>query len=111
MERESARRSSLKGRERAIVNFNQTNIGAVQRQPSRDVSEVCGAERITKGFFRTHRYHFEVGGCRFTSTETVGLLGTGAQDGHLWATFTQLPELCFELNSDYFIFIFVLQCL
>ena len=32
--------------------------------------------------------------CCFTSTETLGLLGTGAQDGHLASTFTQL------LNSD-----------
>ena len=29
--------------------------------------------------------------CRFTSTETVGLLGTGAQDGHL--DFHTAPEL------------------
>ena len=31
-------------------------------------------------------------GCCFTSTETVGLLGTGAQDGHL--DFHTAPELC-----------------
>ena len=30
--------------------------------------------------------------CCFTSTETVGLLGTGAQDGHL--DFQTAPELC-----------------
>ena len=30
--------------------------------------------------------------CFFTSTETVGLLGTGAQDGHL--DFHTVPELC-----------------
>ena len=30
--------------------------------------------------------------CRFTSTETVGLLGTGAQDVHL--DFHTGPELC-----------------
>ena len=30
--------------------------------------------------------------CCFTSTETVGLLGTGAQDGHL--DFHTAPELC-----------------
>ena len=29
--------------------------------------------------------------CCFTSTETVGLLGTGAQDGHL--DFHRAPEL------------------
>ena len=29
--------------------------------------------------------------CCFTSTETVGLLGTGAQDGHL--NFHTVPEL------------------
>ena len=30
--------------------------------------------------------------CCFTSTETVGLLGTGGQDGHL--DFHTAPELC-----------------
>ena len=30
--------------------------------------------------------------CCFTSTETIGLLGTGAQDGHL--RFHTAPELC-----------------
>jgi len=30
--------------------------------------------------------------CRFTSTETIGLLGTGAQDGHLH--FHTAPDLC-----------------
>ena len=30
--------------------------------------------------------------CCFTSTETIGLLGTGAQDGHL--DFHTAPELC-----------------
>ena len=34
----------------------------------------------------------------FTSTETVGLLGTGAQDGHLDMTFTDTaPELSVKL--------------
>ena len=32
--------------------------------------------------------------CSFTSTETVGLLGTEAQDVHL--EFHTVPELCFE---------------
>ena len=30
--------------------------------------------------------------CCFTSTETIGLLGTGAQDGHF--DFHTAPELC-----------------
>ena len=34
--------------------------------------------------------------CCFTSTETVGLLGTGAQDGHL--DFHTAPELWYQLN-------------
>ena len=34
--------------------------------------------------------------CCFTSTETVGLLGTGAQDGHL--DFHTAPELCLQLK-------------
>ena len=33
--------------------------------------------------------------CYFTSTETVGLIGTGAQDGHL--DFHTAPELCWLL--------------
>ena len=32
--------------------------------------------------------------CCFTSIETVGLLGTGAQDGHL--DFRTAPELCHQ---------------
>ena len=38
--------------------------------------------------------------CCFTSTETVGLLGTGAQDVHL--DFHTAPELCWpdQLGSD-----------
>ena len=35
---------------------------------------------------------FDMLECCFTSTETVGLLGTGAQDGHL--DFHTAPELC-----------------
>ena len=36
--------------------------------------------------------------CCFTSTETVGLLGTGAQDGHLG--FHTAPELCMEVGEE-----------
>ena len=39
----------------------------------------------------------------FTSTETVGLLGTGAQDGHL--DFHTAPELC--RTMDLYIYIFL----
>ena len=35
--------------------------------------------------------------CCFTSTETVGLLGTGAQDGHL--DFRTAPELCVTVQG------------
>ena len=35
----------------------------------------------------------------FTSTETVGLLGTGAQDGHL--NFHTAPELCTDARGAY----------
>ena len=34
--------------------------------------------------------------CYFTSTEIVGLLGTGAQDGHL--DFHTAPELCITMQ-------------
>ena len=37
--------------------------------------------------------------CCFTSTETVGLLGTGAQDGHL--DFHTVPELCRVLYNNF----------
>ena len=41
--------------------------------------------------------------CCFTSTETVGLLGTGAQDGHL--DFHTAPELCsFRRGTTVFLF-------
>ena len=36
--------------------------------------------------------------CCFTSTETVGLLGTGAQDGHF--DFHTAPELYCEIRSN-----------
>ena len=36
--------------------------------------------------------------CCFTSTKTVGLLGTGAQDGHL--DFHTAPELYCEVRSN-----------
>ena len=38
--------------------------------------------------------------CRFTSTETVGLLGTGAQDSHL--DFHTAPELWFKKKKKSF---------
>ena len=38
--------------------------------------------------------------CCFTSTETVGLLGTGAQDVHL--DFRTAPELLFVENSYFY---------
>ena len=41
--------------------------------------------------------------CYFTSTETVGLLGTGAQDVHL--DFHTAPEFCEYFLSFYFAFI------
>ena len=38
--------------------------------------------------------------CCFTSTETVGLLGTGAVDGHLhFHTFTQLLNSVFQATT------------
>ena len=36
--------------------------------------------------------------CCFTSTETVGLLGTGAPDVHL--DFHTAPELCMEVGRE-----------
>ena len=36
--------------------------------------------------------------CCFTSTETIGLLGTGAQDGHL--DFHTAPDLCSFSDDD-----------
>ena len=45
--------------------------------------------RLLGSFSSPICFRFE---CCFTSTETVGLLGTGAQDGHL--AFHTAPELC-----------------
>ena len=45
----------------------------------------------------------------FTSTETVGLLGTGAQDGHL--DFHTAPELCTrDTDDDDELMLNVLRC-
>ena len=37
-------------------------------------------------------------GCCFTSTETIGLLGSGAQDGH--RDFHTAPELCVMSSAE-----------
>ena len=55
MERESARRSSLKGRERVIV--NQMNIGTVWKATTWETSETGWS---AYGLFRAHRYHLEL---------------------------------------------------
>ena len=57
VERESTRRSSLKGRERAIV--SQTNIGAVSKATLGKQLR-AGVERNNYGVFRAHRYHLEL---------------------------------------------------
>ena len=54
------------------------------------MSEVCSGEQ-TFAQLRTG-FRDKLVECCFTSTETVGLLGTGAQDGHL--DFHTAPELC-----------------
>ena len=59
MERGSARRSSFKGRERAIV--NQTNIGTVSKSNVGETSERRGGAH-NYGVFRAHREHFELNG-------------------------------------------------
>ena len=41
--------------------------------------------------------------CCFTSTETVGLLGTGTQDGHL--DFHTAPELCEDVPPVEFMYL------
>ena len=56
VERGSARRSSLKGRERAFV--NQTNIGTVLKSDSGEASERRGW--CAYGHFRAYRYHLEL---------------------------------------------------
>ena len=43
-----------------------------------------------------HNMHGLLMKCCFTSTETVGLLGTGAQDGH--RDFLAAPELCISCS-------------
>ena len=53
VERGSARRSSLKGRERAIV--NQTNTGTVSKA-TMGIFLRKGVERIICGLFRAYNY-------------------------------------------------------
>ena len=55
VERGSARRSSLKGRERVIV--NQTNIGTVS---TATLGKVLRDGVEAYGLFRAHRYHLEL---------------------------------------------------
>ena len=55
VERGSARRSSLKGRERAIV--NQTNIGTVSKAT---LGKLLRTGWCAYGLFRAHRYNLEL---------------------------------------------------
>ena len=57
MESGSARRSSLKGRERAID--SQTNIEALSKASLGELL-TDAVERINFGLFREHRYHLEL---------------------------------------------------
>ena len=57
VERGSVRRSSLKGRQTAIV--NQTNTGTVSKATLGKLL-IDGVERIYYGLFRAHRYHLEL---------------------------------------------------
>ena len=57
VKRGSARRSSLKGRERAIV--SQTNIGTVSKATLLKLLK-DGVERIHYALFRAHKYHLEL---------------------------------------------------
>ena len=54
VERRTVRRSSLQGRERAIV--NQTNDGIVSKATLGETSEPRGAAHLY-GLFRARRYH------------------------------------------------------
>ena len=53
---------------------------------------VADADNMVKCRRRHSRLFCGLVECCFTSTETVGLLGTGAQDGHL--DFHTTPEFC-----------------
>ena len=55
----------------------------------------CFEFELLKALFKIFSVPFEVLKRCFTSTETVGLLGTGAQDVHL--DFHTVPELCVQL--------------
>ena len=57
MERGSARRSSLKGRERAIVNQMNIRLRAISRQCCGNFWEMWWS---THGLFRVHRYNLEL---------------------------------------------------
>ena len=61
----------------------------LERQQSSLVQNCLGISRLE--YFLLHDTDHLLLKCCFTSTETVGLLGPGAQDGHL--DFHTAPEL------------------
>ena len=62
----------------------------LERQQSSLVQNCLGISRLE--YFLLHDSYHLLLKCCFMSTETVGLLGPGAQDGHL--DFHTAPELC-----------------
>ena len=77
VERGSTRRSSLKRRERAIV--NQTNIGTVLKSDSGEASERRGWSAYRH--FRAHRYHLELNWTAEARTLWDGEKGEGERCG------------------------------
>ena len=68
------------------------DLGPVTGTGSSSGLSVCLHCDVTACFNSHLNVAVEMVECCFTSTETVGLLGTGAQDGHL--NFHTAPELC-----------------
>ena len=79
---------------RSILRRKHQNTAAQRVESSGQESGACSAVAC-RGFDVVVVVVVE---CGFTSTETVGLLGTGAQDGH--PDFHTAPELCSDVLDE-----------
>ena len=71
--------------------FMALSLSQTQFTDSATIMSLCSTFGITNQARLSRLFLLLLLKCSFTSTETVGLLGTGAQDGHL--DFHTAPEL------------------
>ena len=87
----------------------KTTTFAERGEPKRNRTEVLLLTSLTAyRWAKLFTLCIQLVGCCFTSTETVGLLGTGAQDGHL--DFHTTPELYVLSDNDDGVKLNVLGC-